>query len=66
MQYLLVRGLTCLGYEDGIPIMSTIVCMNTYHIEPMVNQDLRLSYYRYSSSYYIAWTLNLERILDLN
>ena len=39
----LIGGMIGLGYWDGFPIMSALVCMNAHWIGPMVSYDLRLS-----------------------
>ena len=41
--HLLIEGMTSLGYRDGFPMVSALVCMVTYWIRPMVSHDLRLS-----------------------
>ena len=43
MYYLLIRRMISLGQWDGIPILSTLVCMVQYWIGPTVSHDLRLS-----------------------
>lgn len=46
-------------------MMSALVCMITHWKGPRVNHDMRLSDYHDSPIYYVALTLNLERILSL-
>ena len=41
--HLLIGGMTCLGYWDGFPMVSALVCMVARWIGPMVSYDLRLS-----------------------
>ena len=65
MYYLLIRGMTSLGLQNGVPIVCTLMCMFTLRIGPTVSHDIRLS-----SSYdftkllhYIVF--NIEIILTL-
>ena len=41
--HLLIGGMVGLGYRDGFPIVSALVCMVTHWIGPTVSHDLRLS-----------------------
>ena len=43
MHHLLIGGMASLGYQDGFPMVSALVCMVTQWIGPIVSQDLRLS-----------------------
>ena len=43
VHHLLIGGMTGLGYWDGFPIMSALMCMLTHWTWPMVSYDLRLS-----------------------
>ena len=43
VHYLLIGGMIGLGYRDGFPMVSALVCMVTHWIGPMVSHDLRLS-----------------------
>ena len=43
VHYFLIGGMVGLGYWDGFPMMSTLVCMNAHWTGPMVSYDLRLS-----------------------
>ena len=40
---LLIGGMVGLGYQDGFPMMSVLVCMVTHWTRPMLSHDLRLS-----------------------
>ena len=39
----LIGGMIGLGYWDGFPIMSALVCMNAHWIGPTVGHNLRQS-----------------------
>ena len=39
----LIEGMTDLGYRNGFPMMSVLVCMATHWLIPMVSHDLKLS-----------------------
>ena len=65
VHYLLIEGMTCLGRWDEFPMASALVCMLTQWTEPIVNHDLRLLACHDSLNYYVAWNLNLKRILSL-
>ena len=41
--HLLIGGMARLGYWDGFPMVSALVCMVAHWIGPMVSYDLRLS-----------------------
>ena len=41
--HLLIGGIASLGYRDGFPIASALVCMVTHWIGPTMSHDLRLS-----------------------
>ena len=43
VHYLLIGGMIGLGYRDGFPMVSALVCMVTHWTGPMVSHDLRLS-----------------------
>ena len=43
MSHLLIGGMVGLGYWDGFPMVSTLVCMVTNWPKPTVSHDLRLS-----------------------
>ena len=43
VHHFLIGGMTSLGYRDGFPIMSVLVCMVTHWTGPTVSYDLRLS-----------------------
>ena len=43
VHHLLIGGMTSLGYRDGFPMVSALVCMVAYSTKPMVSYDLRLS-----------------------
>ena len=43
MSHLLIGGMVGLGYRDGFPMVSTLVCMVTNWPRPIVSHDLRLS-----------------------
>ena len=43
VHHLLIWGMSGLGYQDGFPMVSTLVCMVTYWTRPTMNHDLRLS-----------------------
>ena len=40
--YLLIGGMASLGYRDGFPIVSALVCMVTHWTRLIVSHDLRL------------------------
>ena len=66
VHYLTIEGMTCFSSRDGVPMVSALECMVSYTLDrPMVNHDVRLSGCHDSPRYYVAWTLNLERILSL-
>ena len=39
---ILIGGMISLGHRDGIPMVSTLMCMITHWIGPMVSHDIRL------------------------
>ena len=41
--HLLIGGMTSLGYWDGFPMVSALVCMVAHWTGPMMSHDLRLS-----------------------
>ena len=43
VHYLLIGGMIGLGYRDGFPMVSALVCLVTHWTRPMVSHDLRLS-----------------------
>ena len=43
VHHLLIGGMIGLGYHDGIPMVSALVCMVTHWTGPIVSHDLRLS-----------------------
>ena len=43
VHHLLIEGMIGLGYLDGFPMVSALVCMVAHWIGPMVSYDLRLS-----------------------
>ena len=43
VHYLLIGGMIGLGYRDGFPMVSSLVCLVTHWTRPMVSHDLRLS-----------------------
>ena len=43
VHHLLIGGMASLGYRDGFPMLSALVCMVTHWTGPMVSHDLRLS-----------------------
>ena len=43
VHYFLIGVMTCLGYGEGFPMVSALVCMVTHCTRPMVSHDLRLS-----------------------
>ena len=40
VHYLLIGGMSCLGYGDEFPMVITLVCMVTHWIKPIVNHDI--------------------------
>ena len=40
VHYLLIGGMTNLGYRNGFPMVSALVCIVTYWIGPTVSHDL--------------------------
>ena len=63
--HLLIEGIICLDRLDGVPMVSALVCVVIHWIELMVNHDISLLNSHDSPSYYVAWSLNLKRILSL-
>ena len=43
VHHLLIGRMDGLGYQDGFPMVSALVCMVIHWIGPMVSHDLRLS-----------------------
>ena len=43
VHHLLIRGIIGLGYRDGFPMVSALVCMVTHWTGPTISHDLRLS-----------------------
>ena len=43
VHHLQIGGMISLGYQDGFPIVSALICMVTHWIGPTVSHDLRLS-----------------------
>ena len=43
VHHLPIRGMVGLGYQDGFPMVSALVCMVTHWTRLMVSHDLRLS-----------------------
>ena len=43
VHYLLIEEMISLNYRDEFVMVSALVCMITYWIEPTVSHDLRLS-----------------------
>ena len=43
VHHILIGGMAGLGYRDGFPMVSALVCMVTHWTRPMVGHDLRLS-----------------------
>ena len=43
VNHLLIRGMAGLGYWDGFPMVSALVCMVAHWTGPIVSYDLRLS-----------------------
>ena len=43
VHHLLIGGMASLGYWDGFPMVSVLVCMVAHWIWPMVSYELRLS-----------------------
>ena len=39
MHHLLIGGMVGLGYQNGFPVVSALVCMVTNWIGPMVSHD---------------------------
>ena len=56
--------MTYLDCQDEFSVVSVLVCLVTHQVGSMVNHDLRLSDCHDSPSYYVAWTLNLERMTE--
>ena len=65
VHYLIIEGMTCLSCRDKFPLVSALMCMIIHWTRSIVNHNVSLSDCHDSSSYYIAWTLNLKRILSL-
>ena len=64
VHHLLIGGMVSLGYRDGFPMVSALVCMVTHWTGPTVSYDLRLLVMTLPSCF-IMLSLNLERILSL-
>ena len=43
VNHLLIGGMDGLGYRDGFPMVSALVCMVAHWTGPMMSHDLRLS-----------------------
>ena len=43
VHYLLIGGMVGLGYQDGFPMVSALVCMVTYWTRPTMSHDWRVS-----------------------
>ena len=43
VHHLLIGGMVGLGYWDGFPMVSALVCMVAHWMGPMVSYDLSLS-----------------------
>ena len=43
VHHLLIGGMVGLGYWDGFPMVSVLMCMVAHWTEPMVSYDLSLS-----------------------
>ena len=65
MHYPLIRGMTYLDCQEGIPMVSAVVCMGTHSTKPMINHDVRLLSCHDLPSFSIVQTLNLEILLSL-
>ena len=65
VHHLLIRGMAGLGYRDGFPMVSALVCMVTHWTRPMVSHDLRLLLSHDLTKLFHCVVLNLERILSL-
>ena len=63
--YFLIKEMTYLDRWDKFSIVSALVCIVTHWARSTVNQDIRLSDCHDSPNYYVVWTLNFERILNL-
>ena len=53
VRYLLIGRMTYLDCRDRLSMGSTLVCMITHWIGPIVNHDVRLLYCHDSPNYYI-------------
>ena len=42
VHHLIIGGMTGLDHRDGVPMMSTLMCMVTYWTGPTVSHDVRL------------------------
>ena len=43
MHHPLIGRMVGLGYWDGVPMMSTLMCMVTHLTQPVVSHDIRIS-----------------------
>ena len=64
MHYFLIRMITCLKPWDEFLMMSALVYMIIYWTWFIMNRDISYWVVMISQSYYVAWTFNLERILN--
>ena len=53
--------MTSLGRQDGVPMVSALVCTVTHWIRPIVSHDVRLSE-SHNFTNYVVLPLNLEHI----
>ena len=43
VQHLLIGGMVGLGHQDGVPMVSALMCIVTHWTRPTMSHDLRLS-----------------------
>ena len=64
VHYLLIRGMTCFGYQNGFLMVGALLCMVVHWRWPMVSHDIDYHIVVTSPNYYVAQAYYLERILS--
>ena len=52
VHYLLIGEMTNLDHQDGVPMVSALVCVVTYWIRPMMSRSIGYYVVMISPSYY--------------
>ena len=47
----------CLSHQDGVPMVSTLMCIVTHYTRLMVNHDVKLLGCHDFPNYYVAWNI---------